>query len=175
MNDELWILIKEAQEKNKDATMKIIDKFIPLIKKYARILNYDGADTDLTISLIKLIKKMPVNENTQLQKEKVIVSYIAISIKNESIRLSQKHRRMSHEEIPCEDEIIDAFLSYDEKYDFIIEDLLKQLPEIQKTIIKGIFLLDFKEIELAKSLNISRQAVNKNKRRALANLKKYLS
>jgi DNA-directed RNA polymerase specialized sigma subunit len=49
--------------------------------------------------------------------------------------------------------------------------LLKDLWELQKKVIKSIFLMDIKEVELAKSLNISRQAVNKTKRSALKKLK----
>lgn len=175
MHDDLYPLMKQSQNKNKEDTMKIIEKFMPLIKKYARKLDYDGADTDLIISLIKLIKKFPINEDNMFQEDKVIVSYIYISIKNEYIRLSQKYCKISKSELFCGDDIISNLQCYDEIYDFIVVDLLKELPELQKQIIKGIFLLNLKEVELAKILNISRQAVNKTKRRALKNLKKYLS
>ena len=174
MKDELLILIKESQNKNKDATMKIIEKFRPLINKYARKLNYDGADTDLTISLIKLIKKFLVDKSELLQKDKAIVSYIFVSIKNEYIRLSQKYGKVFQTEIHCKDDIINNLQGHDDVYDFIIEDLLKELPKLQGEILSGIFLLNIKEVELAKSLNISRQAVNSTKRRALKNLKKYI-
>ncbi|MCB2318027.1 sigma-70 family RNA polymerase sigma factor [Clostridium tagluense] len=175
MDDELCTLIKQSQNKNKDAATKIIEKFMPLIKKYATKLNYDGADTDLIISLIKLIKKLPIDKNKLFEKDKVIVSYIAISIKNEYIRLSQRYGKISKMEIICEDDIINNLQHYDENYSFIVEDLLKKLPALQNKIIKGIFLLNLKEVDLAVSLGISRQAVNSTKRRALKNLKKYLS
>lgn len=174
MKDELLILIKESQNKNKDATMKIIEKFRPLINKYARKLNYDGADTDLTISLIKLIKKFSVDKSELLQKDKAIVSYIFVSIKNEYIRLSQKYGKVLKTEIHCEDDVINNLQGHDDIYDFIIEDLLKELPKLQGKILRGIFLLNIKEVELAKSLKISRQAVNSTKIRALKNLKKYI-
>lgn len=174
MNDDLYTLITQSKNKNKDSTLKIVDTFMPLIKKYTRKLNYDGADTDLTISLINLIKKMPTDENELLQKDKVIVSYISISIKNEYIRLSQKHSKVSKTEILYEDDILNALQCYNENYDFIIEDLLSDLSELQKKVIKSIFLMDIKEIDLAKSLNISRQAVNKTKNIALKKLKNNL-
>ncbi len=174
MKDELLILIKESQNNNKDATMKIIEKFRPLINKYARKLNYDGADTDLTISLIKLIKKFSVDKSELLQKDKAIVSYIFVSIKNEYIRLSQKYGKVLKTEIHCEDDVINNLQGHDDIYDFIIEDLLKELPKLQGKILRGIFLLNIKEVELAKSLKISRQAVNSTKIRALKNLKKYI-
>ena len=174
MKDELLILIKESQNKNKDATMKIIEKFRPLINKYSRKLNYDGADTDLIISLIKLIKKFSIDKSELLQEDKAIVSYIFISIKNEYIRLSQKYGKVFKNEIHCKDDVINNLQGHDDIYDFIIEDLLKKLPKLQKEILSGIFLLNLKEVELAKYLNISRQAVNSTKRRALKNLKKYI-
>ena len=174
MNNELYELIKQSQYKNKDATIKIINKFTPLIKKYDRKLNYDGADTDLTISLINLIKRLPIDENNRLHNDKVIVSYISISIRNAYIRLSQKHSKVSKTEILCEDNIINDLQFYNETYDFIIEDLLNDLSELQKKIIVSIFLMDIKEADLATSLNISRQAVNKTKNIALKKLKNSL-
>ncbi len=174
MNDDLYTLITQSKNKNKDSILKIVDKFMPLIKKYTRKLNYDGADTDLTIFLINLIKKLPTERNDLLQKDKVIVSYISISIKNEYIRLSQKHNKISKTEILCEDDIINTLQCYDENYDFIMEDLLSNLSELQKKIIKSIYLMDIKEADLANSLNISRQAVNKTKNIALKKLKNYL-
>ena len=55
-----------------------------------------------------------------------------------------------------------------------IEDLLNTLPEVQKTIIKEKYIKDHSDIEIAKKLNITRQAVNRSKNRAIENLKKYL-
>lgn len=173
MTNELYVLIQKIQKNDNVASMELIEKFMPLIKKYAKKSNYDGADTDLIISFIKLIKKLPISENTSLREDKEIISYISVSIKNEHIRLSQKYSKVYKNEVPLEENLINNTQYYDDN-DFIIQDLLSNLPELQRKVLEGIYLSNLKQVEIAKSLNISRQAVNKTKKNALRNLKEYL-
>jgi RNA polymerase sigma factor (sigma-70 family) len=174
MTNELYELIQKIQNNDNVSFMEIIERFMPLIKKYAKKLNYDGADTDLIISFIKLIKNLLISQNKLLQEDQEIISYISVSIKNEYIRLSQKYSKTYKNEVPFQENLINNTLCYDDNNDFIMEDLLAHLPELQRKVLVGIYLSNLKQVEIAKSLNISRQAVNKTKKNALKSLKQYL-
>lgn len=67
---------------------------------------------------------------------------------------------------------------YHDSYDkFELTDTLnslKKLSKIQKQIILDIYLYNYKISEIAKLLNISRQAVNQNKIKALKEIKKEI-
>jgi len=52
-----------------------------------------------------------------------------------------------------------------------INDVLKALTEKEKKVISLLFFKDLKEVEVAKLLNISQQAVSKTKQRALQKIK----
>src|SRR3712207_9039776 len=71
--------------------LHLIEKFRPLINKYARKLNYDGADSDLIISFICIIKAIPIKTNPNLKETKQIVGYISNSIRYKYIELSKKY------------------------------------------------------------------------------------
>lgn len=48
------------------------------------------------------------------------------------------------------------------------------LPKDKSDLLRDIFINDYSENDLAKKLNVSRQAINKSKRKSLNLLKKYL-
>lgn len=62
----------------------------------------------------------------------------------------------------------------DEYSDILFNDLISSLNTNQKKIIFYRFYLQLSSIEIAKKLNISRQAVNRTQRTALKNLKQKL-
>ncbi|OOB74972.1 hypothetical protein AXF41_13740 [Clostridium haemolyticum] len=55
-----------------------------------------------------------------------------------------------------------------------LKKCLAMLPHLQKHIIEEVFFKDMSIVSVAEDLNISRQAVNNTKLRALKNLKKFL-
>ncbi len=175
--DGLNQMVKKAQEGNKKSTIELIEKFSPLIRKYGRKLNYDDAEADIIIFLIETIKKIPIFNNINLNKEECIVGYINTSIKNRYISLSKKYISIVSQETKLD---INIFLDYtlqDEQESIdnhiFITFLLDKLPHYQKQIIENIFIDNIPETDLSKRLHTSRQSVNRAKNRALSNLKKY--
>lgn len=174
MNNSLYDLILKCQYGNKDSLMYLIEKFKPLIRKYAKKLNYDGSDSDLIITLIYIIKSMPIKTNITLKKDKCIIGYISNSIRYKYIALSKKY----HSTIPdleLKEEIIATENINNIEDVLLINTYLDKLSDLQKYVLKQIYFKDISERSIAKNLNISRQAVNKTKIRALKNLKRYLS
>lgn len=56
MSEELIKLIEQAQQGDKEALNTLIERFIPLIKKYGSQLAYDEAESDLILWLVKVLK-----------------------------------------------------------------------------------------------------------------------
>lgn len=172
MEYEMIELIKKAQGNDKESMMQILNKFEKLINSYAKKLKYDGADSDLVLCVIDLIKNASVWETNKLKNTDEIIAYITVVIKNQYIKLSKKYSKICSMELLFEEIRGDKFskdINIDEH--IIITNLLEKLPLSQKQILEYLFLMDYEEIEVAKKLNISRQAVNKTKNRALKNLK----
>ncbi|MCC5467581.1 sigma-70 family RNA polymerase sigma factor [Pelosinus baikalensis] len=171
---ELSDKVKKAQMGNEKYMLQILEKFNPLIKKYNRQLNYDGAESDLIIALIEIIKYIPVFKNINLQKDNCIVGYISISIKNKYIKLSKKYMDIVNNETSLDLNILSTSEEDQRLIDnrIYVLDLLDKLPNYQKRIINNIYIQNVSETDLAKELNISRQSVNRAKNRALNNLKK---
>lgn len=171
----LYELVKEAQNGNNDATMNIIEKFSPLIRKYSRKLNYDVAYTDLIISLIETIKYIPIFRNENIKKEECLVAYISKSLIHKYIRLSKRYRKVSVKEVELNNQIFSNDITDEIENTVFINKILSKLPKTQENILKQMFIYGYRESEIASQLNISRQAVNKTKKRALNSLRKYLA
>jgi RNA polymerase sigma factor (sigma-70 family) len=174
MVKNLTDLVAKAKQNDKDALMEIITTFIPLIKKYSRKLLYDGAETDLIITIIKLVKSCPVYNNNKPVEDKDIVSYLHISVIHEYIRLSKKFTNLMKMEIALNEAIYLIPSNDNIENLLLINELLDKLPAMQRTILTELFLIGSTQTALAKKLNISRQAVNKNKFKALNKLKQYI-
>lgn len=170
MKSSLYFNFQKAKDNDTDSTLYIVETFIPLIKKYSRKLNFDGADTDLIISLLNLIKSLP----DHLTDDNAIVSYIAVSIKNEYIKLSKRNNKIMKTEILFDEYIKEFPFSNDEESLLILNELLDKLPKNQSELLKGIFIDGYSVVSIAKKLNISRQAVNKTKNIALKQLRTQL-
>ena len=99
MSNDLYKLVKESQAGNKQSLLEIINTFSPLIKKHSRNLNYDGAETDLVITLIEVIKSLPITIDNYIKEDEQIIGYISISMKNKYIQLSIKNCKKSNLEM----------------------------------------------------------------------------
>ncbi|MGE5627787.1 MAG: sigma-70 family RNA polymerase sigma factor [Solirubrobacterales bacterium] len=174
MENNLYDLLIESTNNNEDALMKIIDKFMPLIKNYNRKLSYDGADSDLIIHLIKIVKKFVNKRHFDFTNDKLIVSYIAKSIKHEYIRLSKINCKITKNETLLNEDILSIPTDNNFENAILINELLNRLPKNQSSLLRQIYMDGYSETNLATKLNISRQAINKAKRKALDNLKKYI-
>ena len=72
-------LLEKAQQGDNTAMMELIDKFQPLLKKYARKLNYDDAYEDCLLFFIELVKTMDLKKLND-RKDQAAVAYIKVSV-----------------------------------------------------------------------------------------------
>lgn len=131
---------------------------------------------DILLFLWQLIKKINFsNFNT----EKMLYSYMSISLKNYCIKLYNKN--IKNNNIIYNSEITNIELdknSYDhtllDNSSLIFDDLVSSLPKKQRDILTMRYKYCLSDLEIAQSLHISRQAVHKNRLRALNSLKKII-
>lgn len=162
---KLYALIKLAKE-YPDKMLDLIQRFLPLIKKYAFLLKNEDAQYDLTLAFIEIIYKYPKNaDNSQ---DKYILSYLKKSVRHAYIALSKKIAKNSH--IYLEDvSNIEPTTIDNSKLEII--DFIKHLTKKQKDVIWLKYMCDYSNTEIAKLLNITRQAVNQIEKRAVNTLK----
>lgn len=181
MNKKIYLLVYQYKNnKDNDSLLGLLEIFRPLIKKYSRKLNYDGAESDLIIYFIELIIKIPLSSS--MNTDKYILSYINISIKNHYIKLSKNHYKELNKEIELNIEMIsDPDISANRSpYTHIENKLLLNmalsiLTYNQRKIIIDKFFYEKSDVQISGELNISRQAVNKTKNKALNNMRLYLT
>lgn len=175
MTKSMYLLIKDAQNKNDEAFLAIWDKFKYTIKKFSIQLEYCGyyeAETDLIIELIIIIRKINLDKFRK-KGDGALINFIYNSLKNKKISLFNKSKQQISE-IELDTDIISAANNISIEDKILIKNLLNQLTKLQKTVIVKKFIYDYSEFEIANELHISRQAVNKAKNRGLKRLRKYI-
>lgn len=108
-------------------------------------------------------------------QEAQIVTWVAIGLKHEAIKLSKKRNRIQSKELLILD---DPMLttkqplvscSFAPEDDLILRDALSLLTKQQQRVIWGL-LIGINECEMAEIMGISKQAVNRIKHRALTKI-----
>jgi hypothetical protein len=78
-------IIERSQGGDGDATLLLIEKFNPLLKKYAYKLSYDDAYNDLLLNFIELLHNMQI-ENIHNKSEGSVISYICTSVHSSYVK-----------------------------------------------------------------------------------------
>lgn len=165
MGKEIYEDIIKAKSRNYDSIDRIINCFEPQLNKYSRLLNGEDTKQELIIYLIKIIDTIPINEDC-IWHDKAILSYISKSLKNDYIKLSKREHNIKKVELDLCNELESEY--FEEDFSFI--ELFKELTEKESYIIKLIYIYDFSVSEIAQTMKITRQAVNKTKNKGLKKL-----
>lgn len=168
MDNSILEKVVDYREGNNEALLDIIEIFNPLINKYSRLLDGEDTKQDLAIHLISVLNKVKLH-NKDLCKDKVMVAYIAKSIRNEYIRLSKKNRKIILNESELNLDIEIAYEGFESEFEML--DTFKVLTEKESYIMKLLYVYYLSVNEVADFMKISRQAVNQSKNRALKKLK----
>lgn len=165
------IMFKDTNEK----FMDILSCFNVKIKFLSYKLKYPEAETDLIIYLFELLKTLNIK---RFKEDKEILAYVNTCLKNKSIYLHNKNNNYTDKvALTPENEILDYININEQTSDYsnvFFKNLISTLKPKYRKIIFYKFYLQLSDIEISKIFNISRQAVNKNKRKALKDLKKQL-
>ena len=158
-------MLRKAQFGSDEAILMIINKFNPILRKYASLLyRYDDPYEELRCHLIQTIKETAW-ENMQVKSEGAYTNYIVHSLYND--------RNLSSFTDEQEFKILSS-LSIDDSYDTLLkEDIKGVLSKREFEIVYWTCLQGMPSAWLAKQLNVSRQYVNQTKKRVLKKLSEY--
>lgn len=151
------------------AVLELLRRFDGLLKKYARILNYEDAYNDLILFFIELIQCEGIG-NVCKKDDGIIVNYIVKSVRNHSLRmcnsfkvqtisfsmLSDEQRYAIESKASCiQDEPISYYWSTD------------ALTEKEENVLRMHYEFGCSISNIAEKTKTSRQSVNQTKIRAL--------
>ena len=172
-------LINQSQAGDSEATLTLIKKFNPLLKKYAKKLYYDDAYNDLLLDFIELLHNIRL-DRMRGSNERFLVSYICTSIRSSYIKrlLDLKRLRSFVPYSALSDSelyrVEAASAAADSYFELEMTGIDQVLTKLELSIIKMIYLRGYTVTETANIYGISRQAVNQTKKRALQKLEKWL-
>lgn len=156
---------------DEESILILYNKFLPKIKKCSRNLNYETAETDITIRFLEFIKNLKI-DYLKSTCDGAIVNYINKFFINTYLNLLNAKKHQIHQVIYLDDE--NSFTKdipyYDENN--IYEDIyLSKLTVLQRRVIVLKFIYGFSDQEIGNILKISRQAVNRAKNRGIKTIK----
>lgn len=175
-SNELYDLISRCQKNENDAFEIMILKFQPLLKKYAFLLNYGDAYSEMYENFVECVYRIPLYQLHEPKNDSVILAYIKTAMKNSYIGLS-KNNGQYKKQIPLEEMDLlkkrDSHYQQDYENDLFEYELKKILCEKELFMLKAKFIYGYSESEIAKQLEISRQAVNKQFQKIYSKIRKY--
>ncbi len=168
-------LIEESQNGNSNATLQMVEKFNPLLKKYAYRLYYEDAYNDLLVDFVELLHNIDL-DRIQDKGEGKMVSYLCKSINSSYIKkltaIKKLHSCILYSELTENQLYYVSILSASTD-----EYFLRELPGIsllltktEFSIVKMLYCSGYTIAETAFVFGVSRQAVNQMKKRALKKL-----
>ena len=169
-NSCLLALLSKFRKGDMSVFPVIFSEFEGLIKHYARRSEAEDTDEELSVFLLELLYKLDISRFAGVTGDG-LSRYIAVSIRNKYIAFSVKNDNFKKAPlcIKAENTYIEDF----SKHTFL-KDALKHLTPKQKAVIQLKYIYDYSDVEIGLSLNITRQAVNRIKNRAIERLREYL-
>jgi RNA polymerase sigma factor (sigma-70 family) len=167
----LYKSIVEYQNGNNEHVEELIEKFSPLLKKYAYKLKYEDALSDLILIFIETLNKIPIERFTK-NDQGAIFNYLSHSIYNAYISLMKNYIRRLNTHIYYEDEwnnIKSKEVPVDTAID--IHDALEYLSEKEREVIMKSFFEGYRDVELAFMYGVTRQAICNIKRKSYQKMK----
>lgn len=163
-----------AKQGDQQCLLDLIRRFEPKINALSRDLRNECGRTDLTIFLIKLIYNLKL-ETFINKTDGALINYISIALQNEASRLNKEFCLATTE-------LTEDFCAINNEYTNIENELHLDslvtagvITQRQREVLKHKYSYQCSDSEIALTLNVTRQNVNRIHRTALNNVAKYLS
>lgn len=163
LNREFICLITEYRDGNGNAVLTLLKQFEGLIYHYKSKCNIEDICEELTAFLLEMFDKINL-DRFENQEGDAINRYIAVSIGHKFIALSKEYEKNKTLHAISES---DVGYTPDLCQEEILRETLSVLTPRQRDVILYKYIYRYSDIEIAKSLNISRQAVNQIKNRSV--------
>ncbi len=176
MSTEIYKQILAYQGGDANAALELVEKFRPLIKRYAFFLHREDSFEDLQCFLLSMLKTWDMSRLSSTD-DATVIRYIANSVKNEYIALS-KNRAKERGTSYLEDATVQQVIEYEQKTStwdqysqLTLQDLHKVLNEYEFAILYALYFEQRSVAEVAQQKHKTRQAINQTKIKALQKLK----
>lgn len=175
MNCELCQMVEQSQLGDKESTMKLVERFSPLLRKYARKVDAEDSFEELQCRFLELIADIDIHK-LNCRTDSVIIKYINQTMFHQYIAISKKSKTPLCAYIddlsdynPFEYDL--RLSEVDDYRSLLLIDMQNALTSVEYRTLFSLYILQYSVSETSKNLNISRQAVNQTKHRALKKLK----
>ena len=170
-NSLILPLIKQFKNQDMSVFEIIYGEFQKLINFYSLRLSYDDASSELTLFFIEMLYAIDLSR-FKADYSLGVKKYIAVCLRNQYIALL--HKKDKNISLNCP--LYENCVSKSEAYEEIIalQQLFAFLTEKQKKVLIYRYKYGYSDCEIAKKLNIRRQAVNRLKNRALTVLREKI-
>ena len=176
MSAEIHKQILAYQGGDSNAALMLVEKFRPLIKRYAFFLHREDGFEDLQCFLLSMLKTWNTSRLASTD-DATVIRYIANSVRNKFIALS-KQKTTDQCAFYIEDATVPEAIEYEQRtstydqYDQLsVQDLHKVLDDYEFEIIYALYFKQQSVAEVAKQKQKTRQAINQTKIKALKKLK----
>lgn len=174
MNCELCQMIERSQHGDKESTMKLVERFSPLLRKYARKADVEDSFEELQCRFLELLADIDI-QKLNCRTDSVIIKYVNQTLFHQYIAISKKSKTPLCTYIddlsdynPFE---YDLRLSEADEYrSLLLIDMQNVLTSVEYRTLISLYILQYSVSETSNKLGISRQAVNQTKHRALKKL-----
>lgn len=170
-SNRIYLLIKAYRNGDKNKIVEVIEIFNPLLNKLHSKGSSDDIKSDLILFMFDLLCKIPL-EKEIFCSDKYIISYIKKSLVNEFIRLNKICCRNKDLEFSLDESYVKSKYTTSVYDEIIFKDMIKNLTEREKEIFYKKYVLNYLDSEIARSKNITRQAVYKTHKNAIKKLRK---
>ena len=170
MKSSLYTCIQDIQNGDREQALALLEKFSPLLKKYAFFMQSEDALPDFQCFLLAFAKNLQLDKLT-MSTDGAIISYINKAIYHHYIALSKAKRH----QLPTVS--IESQTDYDPlQFDTAFSESDTYNNLLLLDLKRALSTEDFRQYsiqEIAARDNKSRQAINKCKKTAIAKLKRY--
>lgn len=179
MTENLRQKIEEFQNGNSDSILYILQKFAPLLHRYAALTKDEDGYQELQYQLMSVLKKLDLN-GLHSCSDGTLVTYIQHTVRNKCLEMLRKHAKNGisiffDDLTPYEVRKNSLAQSSQDLYEnLILYDLQTLLPPNEYAVIFYIFIESYTVREVAILLGKSRQAINQTKLSALKRLRKKM-
>ncbi|RKI79750.1 sigma-70 family RNA polymerase sigma factor [bacterium 1xD42-87] len=170
-------LLARAQQGDDEAMLELINRFQPLLKKYAKKLRYDDAYEDCLLFFIELVKTMDLKKLNTM-RDQSIAAYIKVSVAHfyskKTRGIYEKEREIAFSDLTEEQRyyVETKTAKQDEQNIFTELGVDKFLNPNEKSILYLVYARGYTIAEIARKYHKSRQTVNQLKMRTLKKLRK---
>lgn len=166
MTTDLKRRFRRAQNGYQEDFEIIVDKFQPLIKKYAGKLEQEDAFNELMLFLCQFVQKVELDK---FECDAQLKAYLNKSIKCEANRLLKLENLKQSKEVLIEDNKDGGIYIYHSIFDEVINKLwaIDTLTKKEYQLLYLHYAMGYSVAEIAAIYHVSRQAINQMKNRAL--------